>query len=171
MKKILLVFALSTAAMGFAQKGKMGVQFNTGAHLLSEAGTGLTMNAGFTYNFKPSFGLKLDGGIDLVGQDNLNRLGLQMNLNVISLANKDAKFGLELHAGASLVNNGNIMFTDNYLLRGDDMVALMGGITPSYRVSEHLRILADVTYIPKLFKIDGYITKYMHATVGVAYNF
>ena len=94
-----------------------------------------------------------------------------MNLNAISLANKDATFGLELHAGASLVNNGNIMFTDNYLLRRDDMVALMGGITPSYRVSEHLRILADVTYIPKLFKIDGYITKYMHATVGVAYTF
>lgn len=171
MKKILLVFALSTAVLGFAQKGKMGVQFNAGAHLLSEAGTGLSLNTALTYNFVPSFGLKLDGGLDLVGADNLNRLGLQLNLNVVALANKDAKFGLELHGGGALINNGNFLFGDTYLLRGDDMIAIMAGLTPSYRISDHVRILLDATYMPKLFKIDGSITKYMNTTVGVAYNF
>lgn len=171
MKKILLALALSTAMLGFAQKGKMGIQFNAGAHLLSEAGTGLSFNTALTYNFVPSFGLKLDGGLDLVGEENLNRLGLQLNLNVVSMANKDAKFGLELHGGAALINNGNYNFNDTYLLRGDDMIAIMAGLTPSYRVSDHVRILLDATFMPKLFKIDGIITKYLNTTVGIAYNF
>jgi hypothetical protein len=92
-------------------------------------------------------------------------------LNVIELANKDAKFGLEVHGGAALLNNGNYIFNDSYLLRGDDMVAIMAGITPSFQVSEHMRILVDVTYMPKLFKIDGELTKYLNTTVGVAYGF
>jgi len=149
----------------------MGLQFNAGAHLMSEAGNGLSFNTALTYNFVPSFGLKLDGGLDLVGADNLNRLGLQLNLNVVKLANKDAKFGLELHGGAALLNNGNSIFNDTYLLRGDDMIAIMAGLTPSFKVSDKVRILIDATYIPKLFKIDGVITKYLNTTVGVAYQF
>ena len=132
----------------------MGLQFNAGAHLMSEAGNGLSFNTALTYNFVPSFGLKLDGGLDLVGADNLNRLGLQLNLNVVKLANKDAKFGLELHGGAALLNNGNSIFNDTYLLRGDDMIAIMAGLTPSFKVSDKVRILIDATYMPKLFKID-----------------
>ena len=138
---------------------------------MSEAGNGLTFNTAFTYNFVPSFGLKLDGGIDLIGNDNLNRLGLQLNLNVVKLANKDAKFGLELHGGAALINNGNLAFNDSYLLRGDDMVAIMAGLTPSFQVTEHVRILASATYMPKMFKLDGTISKYLNTTVGVAYGF
>lgn len=138
---------------------------------MSEAGTGLTFNTAFTYNFVPSFGLKLDGGIDLVGNDNLNRLGLQLNFNVVKLANKDAKFGLELHGGASLINNGNFTFNDAYLLRGDDMVAIMAGLTPSFKINDHVRILLDATYMPKMFQVDGSITKYLNTTVGVAYGF
>jgi hypothetical protein len=138
---------------------------------MSEAGNGLSLNAAFTYNFVPSFGLKLDGGLDLVGDNNLNRLGLQLNLNVVKLANKDAKFGLELHGGASLINNGNFLFNDTYLLRGDDMVAIMAGLTPSFKVSEHVRILVDATYMPKMFQVDGNLTKYLNTTVGVAYGF
>ncbi|MEY3075471.1 MAG: hypothetical protein RJB25_1113 [Bacteroidota bacterium] len=149
----------------------MGLQFNAGAHLMSEAGNGLSFNTALTYNFVPSFGLKLDGGLDLVGADNLNRLGLQLNLNVVKLANKDAKFGLELHGGAALLNNGNSIFNDTYLLRGDDMIAIMAGLTPSFKVSDKVRILIDATYMPKLFKIDGVITKYLNTTVGVAYQF
>jgi hypothetical protein len=171
MKKTLLILALCTSTLGFAQKSKMGIQFNAGAHLMSEAGNGLTFNTAFTYNFVPSFGLKLDGGIDLIGNDNLNRLGLQLNLNVVKLANKDAKFGLELHGGAALINNGNFSFNDSYLLRGDDMVAIMAGLTPSFQVTEHVRILASATYMPKMFKLDGTISKYLNTTVGVAYGF
>ncbi|MEY3727640.1 MAG: hypothetical protein RL098_1103 [Bacteroidota bacterium] len=149
----------------------MGLQFNAGAHLMSEAGNGLSFNTALTYNFVPSFGLKLDGGLDLVGADNLNRLGLQLNLNVVKLANKDAKFGLELHGGAALLNNGNSIFNDTYLLRGDDMIAIMAGLTPSFKVDDKVRILIDATYMPKLFQIDGVITKYLNTTVGVAYQF
>jgi hypothetical protein len=149
----------------------MGVQFNAGAHLLGEAGNGLSLNTALTYNFVPSFGLKLDGGLDIIGDNNLNRLGLQLNLNVVKLANKEAKFGLELHGGAALVNNGNSIFNDSYLLRGDDMIALMAGLTPSFKVSDKVRILIDATYIPKLYKIDGIITQYLNTTVGVAYQF
>jgi len=171
MKKIAFFFALLGALTSFAQKGKMGVQFNAGAHLLGEAGNGLSLNTALTYNFVPSFGLKLDGGLDIIGDNNLNRLGLQLNLNVVKLANKEAKFGLELHGGAALVNNGNSIFNDSYLLRGDDMIALMAGLTPSFKVSDKVRILIDATYIPKLYKIDGIITQYLNTTVGVAYQF
>ena len=171
MKKIAFFFALFGALTSFAQKGKMGVQFNAGAHLLGEAGNGLSLNTALTYNFVPSFGLKLDGGLDIIGDNNLNRLGLQLNLNVVKLANKEAKFGLELHGGAALVNNGNSIFNDSYLLRGDDMIALMAGLTPSFKVSDKVRILIDATYIPKLYKIDGIITQYLNTTVGVAYQF
>jgi len=171
MKKITFFFALFSACTTFAQEGKMGLQFNAGAHLMSEAGNGLSFNTALTYNFVPSFGLKLDGGLDLVGADNLNRLGVQLNLNVVKLANKDAKFGLELHGGAALLNNGNSIFNDTYLLRGDDMIAIMAGLTPSFKVSDKVRILIDATYMPKLFKIDGVITKYLNTTVGVAYQF
>jgi len=89
----------------------------------------------------------------------------------VKLANKDAKFGLELHGGAALLNNGNSIFNDTYLLRGDDMIAIMAGLTPSFKVSDKVRILIDATYMPKLFKIDGVITKYLNTTVGVAYQF
>jgi len=57
------------------------------------------------------------------------------------------------------------------LLRGDDMIAIMAGLTPSFKVSDKVRILIDATYMPKLFKIDGVITKYLNTTVGVAYQF
>jgi hypothetical protein len=171
MKKITFFFVLFSALTTLAQKGKMGLQFNAGAHLLGEAGNGLSLNTALTYNFVPSFGLKLDGGLDLIGENNLNRLGLQLNLNVVKLANKDAKFGLELHGGAALLNNGNSIFNDSYLWRGDDMIAIMAGLTPSFQVTDKVRILVDATYMPKLFKIDGVITKYLNTTVGVAYQF
>ena len=57
------------------------------------------------------------------------------------------------------------------MLRGDDMVAIMAGLTPSFQVSEHVRILVDATYMPKMFKVDGSINKYLNTTVGVAYAF
>ncbi|MEN9968259.1 MAG: hypothetical protein RIR94_431 [Bacteroidota bacterium] len=171
MKKITFLLALLTAATSFAQNGKLGIQFNAGAHLMSESGNGFSFNSALTYNFVPSFGLKLDGGLDMVGEDNLNRLGLQVNFNVIKLANQTAKFGLELHGGGALINNGNSDFTDSYLLRGDDMIAIMAGITPSFQVNDKLRILVDATYMPKIYKINGVITKYLNTTVGVAYQF
>lgn len=171
MKKTLLILSICATTLGLAQNNKFGFQFNVGAHLLGEAGNGPSVNAAVTYNFVPSFGLKLDGGLDVIGENNLNRLGLQLNLNVVKLASKDAKFGLELHGGAALLNNGNYIYNDTYLLRGDDMIAIMAGITPSFRVTEHLRILADATYMPKLYKIDGVITKYLNTTIGVAYDF
>jgi hypothetical protein len=115
--------------------------------------------------------LKLDGGLDVVGEDNLNRLGLQLNLNVVKLASKTTKFGLELHGGAALINNGNSIFNDTYLIRGDDMVAIMAGLTPSFQISDHFRVLLDATYVPKIFKVDGVITKYLNTTVGIAYQF
>lgn len=171
MKKITFLFALLTAATSFAQNGKLGVQFNAGAHLMSESGNGFTFNSALTYNFVPSFGLKLDGSLDVVGEDNLNRLGLQLNLNVVKLANKTAKFGLELHGGAALINNGNSSFNDTYLMRGDDMIAIMAGLTPSFQISEKFRVLVDATYVPKIYKVNGVITKYLNTTVGVAYQF
>ncbi len=163
MKKTLLILSICATTLGLAQNNKFGFQFNVGAHLLGEAGNGPSVNAAVTYNFIPSFGLKLDGGLDVIGENNLNRLGLQLNLNVVKLASKDAKFGLELHGGAALLNNGNYIY--------NDMIAIMAGITPSFRVTEHLRILADATYMPKLYKIDGVITKYLNTTIGVAYDF
>jgi hypothetical protein len=51
------------------------------------------------------------------------------------------------------------------------MIAIMAGLTPSFKVSDKVRILIDATYMPKLFKIDGVITKYLNTTVGVAYQF
>jgi hypothetical protein len=171
MKKTLLILSICATTLGLAQNNKFGFQFNAGAHLLGEAGNGPSVNAAVTYDFVPSFGLKLDGGLDVIGDNNLNRLGLQLNLNVVKLASKDAKFGLELHGGAALLNNGNYMYNDTYLLRGDDMIAIMAGITPSFRVTDNIRILADATYSPKLYYIDGIITKYLNTTVGVAYNF
>jgi hypothetical protein len=69
------------------------------------------------------------------------------------------------------LNNGNSIFSDTYLLRGDDMIAIMAGLTPSFQVTDKVRILVDATYMPKLFKIDGVITKYLNTTVGVAYQF
>lgn len=171
MKKITLLFTLLFAATSFGQDSKFGVQFNAGAHLMSESGNGITFNTAVTYNFVPSFGLKLDGSLDVIGDDNLNRLGLQLNLNVVKLASKTAKFGLELHGGAALINNGNSIYNDSYLLRGDDMVAIMAGLTPSFQVTDNLRVLLDATYMPKIYFIDGIITKYLNTTVGVAYQF
>jgi len=171
MKKITFLFALALATTALAQNSKIGVQFNAGAHLMSESGNGFTFNSALTYNFVPSFGLKLDGSLDVVGEDNLNRLGLQLNFNVVKLASKTAKFGLELHGGGALINNGNSLYNDAYLMRGDDMFAIMAGLTPSFQVSDKLRVLVDATYIPKMYKIDGIITKYLNITAGVAYQF
>ncbi|MEN9699542.1 MAG: hypothetical protein RLZZ301_740 [Bacteroidota bacterium] len=170
MKRIYLALVLLTSTVSFAQSNKWGLQFNTGAHLLSEAGTGITMNAGVTYNFTPAFDLKLDGGLDFIGDDNLNRLGLQAGLDVVKLANKTSKFGLQVHAGGSLINNGNYRFNDSYLMRGDDMLAVMGGLSPRFEIDQNLWFLIDASYL-KLFKIDGDITKYMNVTVGLAYKF
>ena len=117
MKKTLLILSICASTLGFAQKNKFGIQFNAGAHLLGEAGNGLSLNTALTYNFVPSFGLKLDGGLDIIGENNLNRLGLQLNLNVVKIANKEAKFGLEVHGGAALLNNGNYIFNDSYLFK------------------------------------------------------
>jgi hypothetical protein len=170
MKKITLILVLLTAVSLHGQNGKLGVQFNAGATLINNDESGFCFNSALTYNFAPSYGLKLDGGLDIIGEDILQRLGLQLNLNVVKLANQTSKFGMELHGGGALINNGNAIFDDSYLLRGDDMIAIMAGLTPSYQINK-LRILVDATYVPKMFKIDGDITKYFNATLGVAYQF
>jgi hypothetical protein len=51
------------------------------------------------------------------------------------------------------------------------MVAIMAGLTPSFQISDHFRVLLDATYVPKIFKVDGVITKYLNTTVGIAYQF
>jgi hypothetical protein len=170
MKKITLILVLLTAVSLHGQNGKLGVQFNAGATPINNDESGFCFNSALTYNFAPSYGLKLDGGLDIIGEDILQRLGLQLNLNVVKLANQTSKFGMELHGGGALINNGNAIFDDSYLLRGDDMIAIMAGLTPSYQINK-LRILVDATYVPKMFKIDGDITKYFNATLGVAYQF
>jgi hypothetical protein len=85
------------------------------------------------------------------------------------MANAESKLGLTVHGGVGLLNNGNMIFNDTYLLRGDDMVALTFGVSPSVKVNEHAGILIDWSYA-KLFKIDGDLSKYMTGTVGFYYR-
>jgi hypothetical protein len=170
MKKIVFLLALLSSLTLIAQNGKLGVQFNTGTILIREKGSGFCINSALTYNFAPSYGLKIDGGLDIIGEDILHQLGLQFNLNLVKLANLSTQFGFEIHGGGTLINNGNAKFNDFYIFRGDDMIAIMAGLTPSYQFKK-LRILLDASYVPKTFKIDGDITKYFNATLGVAYQF
>jgi hypothetical protein len=169
MKKITLAFALLAGTLSFAQTGKWGIQLNHGAHFGGELGTGLSLNGGVSYNLAKNIQTKLDAGIDYLGEDNLSRLTLQLGADVIGMANAESKLGLTLHGGVGLLNNGNMIFNDTYMLRGDDMVALTFGVSPTVKVNEHTGILIDWSYA-KLFKIDGDLSKYMTGTVGFYYR-
>jgi hypothetical protein len=169
MKKITFLFALIAASSSFAQTGKWGVQMNHGVHFGGELGTGLSLNGGVSYNVTENIQTKLDAGIDYLGEDNLNRLTLQLGADVLGLANFESKFGLNVHGGLGLLNNGNMIFNDTYMLRGDDMAAITFGITPAIKVNEHVGIILDWSYA-KLYQIDGDLSKYMTGTAGFYYR-
>ncbi|MFM1854429.1 MAG: hypothetical protein RL164_1747 [Bacteroidota bacterium] len=169
MKKITLAFALLAGTFSFAQTGKWGIQLNNGAHFNGELGNGLSLNAGITYNHTANIQTKLDAGIDYLGQDNLSRMTLQIGADVVGMANAESKVGLLVHGGVGLLNNGNMVFNDSYLLRGDDMFALTFGLSPKIKINEHSGILLDWSYA-KLYKIDGDLSKYMTGTVGFYYR-
>lgn len=169
MKKITLVFALLAASFSFAQTGKWGILLNNGAHFNGELGNGLSLNAGITYNHTANVQTKLDAGIDYLGQDNLSRMTLQIGADVLRMANAESKIGLMVHGGLGLLNNGNMVFNDTYLLRGDDMIALTFGVSPTIKINEHSGIILDWSYA-KLYKIDGDLSKYMSGTAGFYYR-
>jgi len=126
-------------------------------------------NAGITYNHTANVQTKLDAGIDYLGQDNLSRMTLQIGADVLGMANAESKLGLMLHGGVGLLNNGNMVFNDTYLLRGDDMFALTFGLSPKIKINEHSGILLDWSYA-KLYKIDGDLSNYMTSTIGFYYR-
>jgi hypothetical protein len=170
MKKIILPVFLALASVSFGQK--ITADLNLGAHTGSGVNTGITANIGVAYKFTPLFSARLDAGLDQFGDNNMTRANLHGLVNLSSMLKlTESKYGLSAHIGAGVSNRTNdLLFKDDYRMKGDGMINTMFGLTPSYKLNDKMSIQMDASYI-LLLKSNTDLGNYLNTTIGISYKF
>jgi OOP family OmpA-OmpF porin len=199
MKKTLFITTILATSLSFSQENnsanKLSIDFNFGLNKPTSSFTSGYTNKlnlyhtdlGIRYMLNTKCGVKLDVGIDnftsTVVNYNYNtnylRFSLQGIMNIGSIIGfNDSKFGLLLHGGAGTGSLGNNKIG---LGKGfDDMVNVIVGITPQFKVSNKIALNFDLSYISNIYqnhKFDyksrtnsrGFDGNFINASVGISY--
>ena len=142
---------------------------------------------GLRYMFNNKCGVKLDVGLDnfksSINNYNFNskylRFSLQGIINVGSLIGfNNSKFGLLLHGGA-----GTASLDSNVIRIGkpaDDMINVIIGLTPQFRITNKIAVNIDLTYISNIYQdhrfdyhslstSHGFDGNIFNASIGLSY--
>ena len=199
MKKILLISTILTTGLSYTQENKsinkLSIDLNYGINKPTSVLTSgysskinpLHADLGIRYMLNTKCGIKLDAGIDnfksKVTSYNFDskylRFSLQGIINVGSLIGfNDLRFGLLLHGGV-----GTASLNTKKIAIGkpaDDMINVMVGITPQFRVSNKIALNLDLSYISNIYqdhRFDykstnssrGFDGNFINASVGISY--
>lgn len=170
MKKIILPIILAITSFSFGQK--ITADLNLGAHSGSGVNTGIAANIGVAYKITPLFSARLDAGLDQFGDNNMTRVNLNGLVNLTNMLKlTESNYGLTAHLGAGVSNRTNeLLFKDDYRMKGDGMMNTMFGLTPSYKLNDKMSIQMCASYI-LLFKSNTDLKNYLNTTIGISYKF
>lgn len=141
------------------------------------------IGAGVFYDFNESYGLKLDFGSDKFRINNellneetgvdVTRISLQGTANLSSLFSRSSSydtFSIVAHAGA-----GYSTVKSTFGGKNDNIVNLVGGITPRIRIADGLYFAIDTAIIVNVsqhYNFDGSLsyTDAVNSFTGLTYN-
>jgi OmpA-OmpF porin, OOP family len=210
MKKLsVLILAVSAFSFGsFAQA--VAVNLNVGTRFMgnvsesSTLSTGFHMNGGVTYMINDKLGIKGDMGYDAFSADNIATEVRDRSFmirgsvqGVLSLSNlfdfETSDFSMLFHAGFGFASNYNPSWKENRLDNGvlfgdpgikgnDDMINIIFGLTPQYRIKDNWFANFDISgvvlpmesnFVDRAFDATstqgtGFI---LNTSVGVTYVF
>ena len=190
MKKTLFITSILATSLSFSQEkndaNKFSIDFNFGLNKPSSSNTTgysykLNMyhtDFGLRYMLNNKCGIKLDVGIDnfksSITNYNYNtnylRFSLQGIVNAGSVIGfNNSKIGLLLHGGAGSGSLGN-----NKIGVGkgiDDMINVIVGITPQFRVSNKIALNLDLSYISNIYQDHRFDYKSRSNSRGFDGNF
>lgn len=159
----------------------------------SKVAPGLHLDAGLGYMLSPIWGLKgslgydqLNASGDIDGQTiDDNSLSLRANLEAVANISADRgitdrKMNYMFHVGLGLASQFHGAYKDSLIAAGtklddplikgnDDMLSIMCGFTPQYKISEAIYLEADLSLI-FLPMADGVFDKLIEARQGKSMN-
>jgi OOP family OmpA-OmpF porin len=190
MKKTIFITSILATSLSFSQEkntaNKFSIDFNFGLNKPTSSFTsGYTSkfnlnhtDLGIRYMLNTKCGIKLDVGLDNFNSTLTNynyntnylRFSLQGIMNIGSIIGfNDSKFGLLLHAGSGFGSLG-----DDKIGVGkgiDDMINVIIGITPQYRISNKISLNLDFSYIANIYQNYKFDYKSLNTTRGFDGNF
>lgn len=202
MKKISFYFVF-LLSFGASAQNSLLLDFNVGGRFLgnvSELATltpGLHLDGGAAYMFNPIWGIKGDLGYDSyrsfketsvsneVDRSYMVRSSLQGLMNLSELFDFESReFELMFHAGFGLSSqiNPNYKtqyrenfgeFEDPYFKGNDDMVNVIFGISPKYRIDDHFMVSFDLSGLVLLEQssfVDAVFDNTVNQGVGFIFN-
>lgn len=140
--------------------------------------------AGFFYDFDESFGAKIDFGSDKFRTDilelnedtgiDVTRISIQGTMNISTLFSRSSSydtFNLIAHAGG-----GYSMIKSTFSGANDNVLNLIGGITPRFKITDGLYFAVDASAIFNIsqhYNFDGTLsyTDAVNSFTGISYNF
>lgn len=182
-KKALIAF--SFIATSFVSAQEYGVELNYGLNGVFEPSINEISHfgGGFFYNFDETYGAKIDFGSDkyrvnneLFGKEtgvNSTRVSLQGTANVSTIFSRASSydfFNLIAHAGAGYTR---ISSTEGG--KADNVVNIIGGLTPRFRVTDNFFLTLDTSVIFNIsqhYNFDGSLsyTDTVNSFTGITYN-
>ena len=177
---LLITFLITTNS--FAQ---YGIEINYGLNGVMEPNINnfSHFGAGITYDFDENYGLKLDFGSDKFRTQNplfaeetgvdITRFSLQGTANITSLTTRASSqdfFNLIAHAGA-----GYSLVKSSYNTGNDNLVNIIAGLTPRFRITDGLYFTVDTSVIFNIsqhYNFDGSFsyTDAINSFTGITYN-
>ncbi|RBA29195.1 hypothetical protein [Flavobacterium tibetense] len=186
MKKTLkLLFTLTLLSFSTSSFAQYGIEFNYGLNGVMEPNiNGFShFGAGITYDFDEHYGIKVDFGSDKFRTDNplfeektgidITRFSLQGTANITTLTTRASSqdfFNLIAHAGA-----GYSLVKSSYNAGNDNLVNIIAGLTPRFRITDGLYFTVDTSVIFNIsqhYNFDGSFsyTDAVNSFTGITYN-
>ena len=182
LKQWFLLIPLLITTNAFAQ---YGIEFNYGLNGVMEPNINnfSHFGAGITYDFDENYGLKLDFGSDKFRTQNplfaeetgvdIARFSLQGTANITTLTTRASSqdfFNLIAHAGA-----GYSLVKSSYNTGNDNLVNIIAGLTPRFRITDGLYFTVDTSVIFNIsqhYNFDGSFsyTDAVNSFTGITYN-
>ena len=182
LKQWFLLIPLLITTNSFAQ---YGIEINYGLNGVMEPNINnfSHFGAGITYDFDENYGLKLDFGSDKFRTQNplfaeetgvdITRFSLQGTANITTLTTRASSqdfFNLIAHAGA-----GYSLVKSSYNTGNDNLVNIIAGLTPRFRITDGLYFTVDTSVIFNIsqhYNFDGSFsyTDAVNSFTGITYN-
>jgi hypothetical protein len=147
-----------------AYYGQLNVGATSGMEL-SHASYSLAL-----YKMQNNHGFGLEYGGTTLGDSKLLFGTLYAAQDLVRLTrNRRSPLYIYARAGLGLTHLRNPALSDHFLLKGDDMVHLQVGLSPTYMLSRDFGIRLDLS-MNKLYLIDYKLSSYLTGSIGIFFT-
>jgi hypothetical protein len=184
-KTFKLLFTLTLLSISIPSFAQYGIELNYGLNGVMEPNINnfSHFGAGISYDFDEYYGIKVDFGSDKFRTKNplfteetgvdITRFSIQGVANITTLTTRASSqdfFNLIAHAGA-----GYSLVKSSYNTGNDNLVNIIGGLTPRFRITDGLYFTVDASVIFNIsqhYNFDGSFsyTDAVNSFTGITYN-